>query len=296
MIYKPVVIIGAGPAGLTTAIQLKRYGVETLVIEREESGGLLRNANLVENYPGFPGGIKGKDLVQRFVNQTRSIGIQVTNETAHLVERIEGDYQIVTDKRKYRSAYLVIASGTKPKRLNDIEIPDELSRKIYYEVYPLLDVRSKEIAIVGAGDAAFDYALNLAGHNQVSILNRGDKVRCLALLRHRAQLNRNIKYIENTQIESILLGSPGRLLIKCSNPAGKMEMLVDCLVGAIGREPQLDFISEGMRENLNRMVEDGSLYLAGDVKNMDYRQTGIAVGDGLLTAMQIYEKILRSVG
>jgi thioredoxin reductase len=124
MIYKPVVIIGAGPAGLTTAIQLKRYGVETLVIEREESGGLLRNANLVENYPGFPGGIKGKDLVQRFVNQTRSIGIQVTNETAHLVERIEGDYQIVTDKRKYRSAYLVIASGTKPKRLNDIEIPD----------------------------------------------------------------------------------------------------------------------------------------------------------------------------
>jgi len=292
----PVAIIGAGPSGLATAIQLKRFGTDPLVLEREASGGLLRNANLVENYPGFPRGIKGVDLVRLFTDQARSLGVLVNHETAKFVERIEGEYQIITDQGKYRSPYLVIASGTKPKHFVDVEIPDELSGRIHYEVYPLLNMKEKEIAIIGAGDAAFDYALNLAEHNQVSILNRGDKVRCLPLLRVRAQLNEHIEYLDNTSMDAIQLGSRGRLLIKCSSPAGKMELIVDYLVGAMGREPQLDFVSEAIRGNIDSLVGGGSLYLAGDVKNGRYRQTGIAVGDGLLTAMQIHEKIVRSVG
>ena len=98
-----VIIIGAGPAGLATAIQLKRYGVHPLLFEREQTGGLLRNANLVENYPGFPQGISGLDLVNLFIRQAQNLSIDVTYEEVIELVYDQGIFQARTARQSYAS-------------------------------------------------------------------------------------------------------------------------------------------------------------------------------------------------
>ena len=183
-----VIIIGVGPAGIATAIQLKRYGIVPLLLEKNETGGLLRNANLVENYPGFPGGISGLALVNLFEKQLAENSIRVIFEETTELDLKDNLFTVATSRRVYYSRIMVVASGTKPKKSGISEAAEEVKDKIFYEVYPLLKVKGKKIVIVGAGDAAFDYALNLGKNNEVVILNRSRTTKCLPLLKERVRL------------------------------------------------------------------------------------------------------------
>ena len=109
-----VAIIGAGPAGIACAVQLARYGYKPLLFEKDIPGGLLKNANLVENYPGFPGGISGISLIKKLGRQLAQQGIQVIFEKVDRVSFQENSYQLTTDKNNYSSDILVVASGTSP--------------------------------------------------------------------------------------------------------------------------------------------------------------------------------------
>ena len=151
-----MVIIGAGPAGLSTAIQLKRYDIEPTLLEKEEIGGLLRNANLVENYPGFPSGVPGPELVKLFKKQLENAQIKVYFEKVLELDYKNGLFSIKTNQKKITCRIVVIASGTKPRKLSNLDLPTEIENHIFYEIYPLTQVTNKKIAIIGAGDAAFD--------------------------------------------------------------------------------------------------------------------------------------------
>jgi thioredoxin reductase (NADPH) len=178
----PVNIIGGGPAGLAAALQLTRYEIPTLLFEHDRLGGLLWNANLVENYPGFPEGITGPALVKIMIDQAVSGRVKIIQQEV-LNLSFNGDhFQVMTSNRVYLSHSIVIATGTKPKTLRDLTIPEALHQKVYYEIYPLLSLVGKQIMIVGGGDAAFDYALNLGKENYVIIVNRSTQVKCLPLL------------------------------------------------------------------------------------------------------------------
>ncbi|MBI4759517.1 MAG: NAD(P)/FAD-dependent oxidoreductase [Chloroflexi bacterium] len=286
-----VAIIGAGPAGTATAIQLKRHGIAPNLFEKSETGGLLRNANLVENYPGFPGGISGLNLVNLFEKQLRESGIKVIYEEVTKLDLEDGMFLVETPGRICYSQVVVVASGTKPRRFTDFELPEGVRDKILYEIYPILRVKRKKIAIVGAGDAAFDYALNLGKNNEVVILNRGEAVKCLPILRERARVSPRITYCENTEISRIMSGSQNRMLLECMGPEGISKLYAHFVVFAIGREPQLDFLSEKLRDNAGEMENRGVLYFVGDVKNGAFRQTAIAVGDGIMAAMKIYRRL-----
>jgi thioredoxin reductase len=283
-----VAIIGAGPSGLTTALQLKRYGITPRVFEKNDIGGLLNNANLVENYPGFPGGIPGIDLVKLFEEQVKHIPVEVTYEEVTSVAYERNWFRLVTDTKEYRSSILVIASGTKPRRFTDINIPGELDDRVFYEVAPLLGIVGKRIAIVGAGDAAFDYALNLGKKNKVDILNRSHMVKCLPLLWQRASSYETITYHQSTFITGLESSPTGGMSLACETPSGSINIRADYLIGAIGRDPQLDFIPQSLSDKLIELEEDGNLYIIGDVKNGKFRQTAIAVGEGIMAAMKIY--------
>jgi thioredoxin reductase len=290
-----VIIIGAGPGGLATALQLKRYGIDPLVFEHNQVGGLLHNANLVENYPGFPGGIPGPDLVHLFEEQIQDYSIRITTTSVRQLSHQEKLFKVSTPNQDYRSRIIVIASGTKPRQISDIKIPTELQEKVFYEVYPLLDQYDQRIAIIGAGDAAFDYSLNLGQKNDILILNRTDKISCLPLLRERVKKYRRIKYLQNTQIAKVFRSSNGEVGLECITPDGPTSREVDYLIGAIGRDPQLDFISGQFAKKAIQLEGLGELYYVGDVVHGLYRQTAIAVGNGILTSMKIYERLMEKV-
>jgi thioredoxin reductase (NADPH) len=288
-----VIIIGAGPGGLATSLQLKRYGIDPLVFEHNQVGGLLHNANLVENYPGFPGGIPGPDLVHLFHEQIQEYAIRIIATGVRQLSH-QGDlFKISTPQQDYRSRIVVIASGTKPRQFSDITV--ELQDQVFYEVYPLLNHKDQRIAIVGAGDAAFDYALNLGQKNDIMVLNRSDQISCLPLLWKRVKKNPRIEYLQNIQIFMFSRSPHGKVLLECSSPDGPITLEIDYLIGAIGRDPQLDFISGQFAKKAIQLEGLGKLFYVGDVVHGLYRQTAIAVGDGILTAMKIYERLKEKV-
>jgi thioredoxin reductase len=286
-----VIIIGAGPGGLATALQLKRYGINPLVFEHNQIGGLLHNANLVENYPGFPGGIAGPDLVNLFEKQIQDYSIRIIASSVRQLSHQDNLFQVSTSDRDYQSRIMVIASGTKPRQFSDANIPEELQDQVFYEVFPLLNHKDQRIAIVGAGDAAFDYALNLGQRNDILILNRSERITCLPLLWERTKSFPRIKYLQNHSITKISMGPNGEVLLACNTPDETVSIEVDFLIGAIGRDPQLDFISGQFTKKAIQLESLGELYYVGDVVHGLYRQTAIAVGNGILTAMKIYERI-----
>jgi thioredoxin reductase (NADPH) len=268
------IIIGAGPAGITAAIQLKRAGVNFLLFEKERIGGLLWNANLVENYPGLSTSLPGPKIVERLAKQIETLNIDILKENTISVNEDSGIYYIETDSNKYSASNIIIASGTRSKRLSEQDIKQE----IYYEVYPLLKVRDSNIGIIGGGDAAFDYALNLSRWNQVSILFRKPESTCLPLLYERAKENKNIRIFPGTSLD-------------CFVPQGgtrnDKRVKFDHILAAIGREPNIDFLSPELKNHLLEKRPLPGLYFAGDVVRGKSRQLAIAVGDGMSAAMRI---------
>ena len=183
-----------------------------------------------------------------------------------------------------------------------IAIPKDAQSKVFSDVFHLLDEHEKQIVIVGAGDAAFDYALNLVKKgNFVTILNRGVDVKCLKLLWERAMAESDIEYRAEAPSAKWSLMKPrpkeagkqvpfrhSRLEIQLD--AGE-SLKADYLLFAIGRVPQMDFMSASVREQEVVLKAAGRLYFAGDVQNGLLRQTAISAGDGLRAAMQIYHSI-----
>ena len=279
-----VIVIGAGPGGTTAAIQLKRYGIPFILLEKERVGGLLWSANLVENYPGFPAGVSGPKLIGLIKKQMERIGVQVTFDSVTKLDLQNERFLVTTQHTQYFPRYVIVATGTKSKPI-PLVFPADVQNRIFSDVYHFLNEREKQIVIIGAGDAAFDYALNLTkNRNSVTILNRGRDVKCLGLLWERATAEPNIVYRAEAPVSAVAFDKlANRLEVRLK--AGE-SLFADYLLFAIGRIPQTDFLSEELFDK----NMDG-LYFVGDVKNGLYRQAAIAAGDGLRVAMEIYYKI-----
>ena len=279
-----VVIIGAGPAGITAAIQLKRYGIPFTLLEKERVGGLLWNANLVENYPGFPAGVSGPKLVGLIEKQMERLSVDVMFDTVSKLCYKRTGYHVETTQGEYHPRFVIVASGTKPNPF-PIPISDAAQGLVFSDVYHLLDETNKHIAIIGAGDAAFDYALNLTkNRNSVTILNRGRDVKCLRLLWERALAEPSIAYRAETPVSNVEFDeTAGRLRVQTE--AGEV-LIADYLLFAIGRVPQVSFVPD---EIVTTHLQN--VFFVGDVKNGLYRQAAIAAGDGLRAAMEIYQNL-----
>ena len=299
-----IAIIGAGPAGVAAAVQLRRYGFAVDIFEKNIVGGLARNANLIENLPPFHKGISGKHYARLLKKNLLAYIDNPIYEEVESIEYRDNQFAIITDSaiRKYDIA--IIASGTKPNSPS-ISLPE--SDRIFYEVAELIEKsdssslafsdscirrndkieKERNIIIIGAGDAAFDYALNLANHgdNNIKILNRNDKLKCLPLLLNRVKANPKIEYIKNCELQAVE-SLVNELIINTN--IGKFNC--DYLLFAIGRSENRSFIRKSVLINEMMLINDKRLHYIGDVINGLYRQISIATGDGVRAAMEIYER------
>jgi len=288
MTTREVAIIGAGPAGIAAAIQLLRSDVSPLLFGGGEPGGLLWNAYRVENYPGFPSGIAGPRLARRLLRHLHTVAGDVRSERVELLS-IEDDFRLTTGDGAHAARTVIIASGTRPRPFPDVPIDPDACGAVHRDVWALRTLRGRQIAIVGGGDAAFDYALTLARRNAVTILVRGEETCCLPLLERRAVEHPRIRILAGCWLSSVCRGGSGlRLTIEGEGPE---RLDADALVVAIGREPDLSFVGEDVERNRSELVETGRLHFVGDVDRGAFRQTSIAVGDGVSAAMKICARL-----
>ena len=290
---REVAIIGAGPAGISAAIYLKRAGVDPLLLERGRVGGLLLNANLVENYPGFPNGIEGKDLARLFGRQLRRWSIKVTRADVSKVSKDGARFRLLADGREFESRFLIVAAGTVPKRISLKGIDSIPRGRILHEIADApSDLEGRTFLIVGGSDAAFDYGLNIARRGGFAeIIFRGRKPTCLGLLLARAGRESRVRLFQETRILSVGMRNR-RILMKCRSGGSGMELEGDCLLIACGREPDLGFLSPALRSKAAGLLGgDRRLYFVGDIRSGPSRQVGIAVGDGIAAAMDIARQI-----
>jgi thioredoxin reductase len=285
-----IIIIGGGPAGLTTAIQLKRFGYKPLLIEKKELGGLLRNAGEVQNYLGFSNGPTGKELVSDFVEQYNKHNIETKYENVTILDYVDETFVVKTSSNTYFADIVIVASGTKAKVHPKC---DGSLNCIRTEVSDLEHLSDKSVLVVGAGDAAFDYALTLSDKNKVFIVNRGKEIKALDLLKEKVFENEAINYMDETRLEDLKYSDDERVSVCLSSSTSRDKRLeVDYVVNAIGRDPARDFFSNKLIKDEQVLIDDRKLFLIGDVKNALFRQVAISSGDGLKTAMEI-NNILR---
>jgi len=288
--YYSVIIVGCGPAGIACAIQLKRSNIGFKII-CNKFGGIANNANKIENLLGFPKGISGRRFVALLNQHFETLSIQTTKDNIQNISKEnENDlYHIKCENGEYYSKNLIIASGTVPKKLNlpgETELCDK--KLLNYEIYNFTYQKNiKTIAIVGSGDAAYDYALNLAKFPvKIDILQRSEEAKCLPLLQKRVEENSKINVINKIKIQS-LIEKKNRIRIEVIRRSIEEIRNYDYIFVAVGRSPNIKFLSEDLQRIYNDSIKTPHLFFIGDVKNKNNRQISIAMGDGVESAMNI---------
>lgn len=284
-----IAIIGAGPAGIAAALQLARFEVHPFIYEADRPGGLLYEAGLVENYPGFPKGIAGPELAERIA---ASLDDSKATLYPHEVAAVEYDgavFRVTALDSEAEFSKLVIAAGTRPRMLEGIELEDGTSEEIQYSIRALRDSEGQEIAIIGAGDAAFDWALTLARRNDVTILQRSGSPRCNPALLRRVRESERITVLEGTSVKAVSRSESGRFALSLFGGGCLLRdrMTADNVLAAVGREPRLECLSESIIGRAEELAAAGRMRFAGDVVNGLRRQTAIAAGDGVRAAMDL---------
>jgi thioredoxin reductase (NADPH) len=292
-----VAVVGAGPAGIAAAVQLRRHGLIPLVFERNEPGGLLREARLVENYPGFPAGVSGERLAASMVKHLETAEIEVIRDEVTWLGPSDGvrsggstAFVVRTDRASVQADAAIVASGTEPVADHGIAVSDAASRRVVRSVLPLVGAVGERIVIVGGGDAAFDYAVRLSAANDVTVLIRSGEAACIQALRESAEAQGRFRVLLNTRVRSIEETPGGKLAVAAQCGTGLLDLTADHALLAVGRMPSLKFVSSELLtecDGWDGSGEPGRLFLAGDVANGIFRQASIAVGQGVACAMRV---------
>lgn len=286
-----VIIIGAGPAGIAAAVQLKRYGIDFILIEKNSVGGLIRNAYRIDNYLGFPAGISGKKMVSLMSSHLKQYRIDFVNDNVLIADYNDDRFYIQCENQLIYSDYLIVASGTEANKDNHIQIDKKAENRIFFEVADIKLKKYHNIAIVGSGDAAFDYAMTLTDeHLNVIVYMRGSHSKAINTLQQLVNQRDDIMQITSAALMNVEFDDKLRLIFDLSGK--QTEFYHDALLFAIGRHANLSFLSDNLLAYANLLQEKGRLHFIGDVKNNLFRQASISAGDGVISAMKLHTTIM----
>ncbi len=293
---RKVIILGSGSAGLTAAIYAARAQLRPVVIAGSHRGGQLTLTTDVENFPGFPDGIQGPELMEAMRKQAERFETEFIDNDATTVNFRRRPFEITVGGRTLRAETVIIATGA---GTNWLKVPNE-HRLIGHGISSCAPCdafffRGKEVAVVGGGDSAMEEALVLTKFaTKVTIIHRRDKFRASKIMADRALRHEKIAVLWNTVVEDVLGdGSVSGVSLRDVRTGARREFRVDGLFVAIGHHPntelfrgQIDLDDKGyilLRENTLTSVP--GVFAAGDVHDHRYRQAVTAAGWGCMAAM-----------
>jgi thioredoxin reductase (NADPH) len=300
-----VVIIGSGCAGLTAAIYAARANLSPLVLDGHEPGGQLSLTTHVENFPGFPDGIMGPELIENMRKQAQKFGTAFKAGVITEVDLTERPFKIIAGKDIYEAQALIVAAGASARLLglaNERElIGHGVSTCATCDGYFF---RGKPIAVVGGGDSAMEEANFLSRYaSRVYLIHRRSEFRASKIMIDRARANQKVEFVTPAIVDEIL--APNSLVtgVRLRNPDSgeRREIPLDGVFVAIGHDPntpaykgKLDMDANGyLIPTHGSLTRIPGVFVAGDVQDHRYRQAVTAAGSGCMAALDA-EKFLEA--
>ncbi|UCD88778.1 MAG: thioredoxin-disulfide reductase [Desulfobacterales bacterium] len=302
-----LVIIGGGPAGLTAGLYAARAEINTILIEKVVPGGQVNITDFVDNYPGFPDGISGPDLVKKMTDQVERFGLEIENNEVISVDLSQPIKNLTLNDRSISTHTVIIATGASPKKLG---VPGEeiFSGKgvSYCATCDGPFFKDRVIAAVGGGDTAVEESLFLTRFaKKVYLIHRRDQLRAAAIMQHRAMKNDKIEMIWNSEVTSINgLTHVENITVQHVKTSDIQQLHVDGCFIWVGIDPVTQYLANAVefdkagfvRVDLNMETSVPGVFAAGDVRNTSIRQIATAVGDAAVAAYsaeQYIENILK---
>ena len=296
-----VIIIGSGPAGYTAALYASRADLNPLVIEGFLWGGLLQNTTDVENYPGFPEGMMGPEMMQRFRDQAERFGARLVTEDVSRVELSKdgGVHRVFVGDEEHRTRAIVLAMGAEHKKLG-VPGEDELANRgvSYCATCDAAFFRERKIMVVGGGDTAMEEAIFLSKFgSSVAVVHRRDEFRASQIMVDRAREIDNIEFLTPYVIERLEAndaGSLARAVLKHVDTGEEKVVEVDGAFIAVGHQPQSEIVADQLETDADgyvltegRSTRTGvpGVFAAGDLVDRTYRQAVTAAGTGCQAAL-----------
>ncbi len=294
-----LVIVGSGPAGLTAAVYAARANLHPVVIEGLGAGGQLMLTSDVENYPGFPDGVLGPELMTRFREQAARFGTEFVTADADRVDLASSPFGTWVGNTEYRSDALIVATGASARMLG-LESEDKL---LGHGVSTCATCdgfffREKPIAVVGGGDSALEEALFLTKFaTKVTVVHRRDELRASKIMQERALANSKIEFRWNAVVEEVVgNGTVDALKLRDTVTGEPSDLAVEGLFVAIGHDPNTELFHGQVEMDPNgylvlphagstRTSVEG-VFAAGDVADHVFRQAITAAGTGCMAAME----------
>lgn len=292
-----LIIIGSGPAGLTAAIYAARANLAPVLFEGENPGGPLTTTTAVENYPGFPEGVQGPELMSLMRKQAERFGTKFISKNVTSVDFSDSPFKAFASGEAYEAEAVIIATGTSANTLG-LESEKRLSgRGVSYCATcdgPLF--KNKKVVVVGGGDSAMEEALFVSKFAaEVTVIQNLTALTASKIMQERARANDKIKFIFNFIVQDFL-GEKKLEKIKIKNQAtGEVaEILADGAFVAIGRTPNTKIFEGQVKMERGYIITEGNstktsvpgVYSAGDVSDWEFRQAVVAAGRGAMAAIE----------
>ncbi len=300
--FYDLIIIGGGPAGLTTAIYAAREGIKTLILERGAAGGQVGNTQHMENYPGFDEGISGADFAERLVRQAKKFGVELVQASgAQSLSREDQYLCISTANKEYSARAVLIATGSKYKRLMAPGERELVGSAIHF--CAMCDApfyRGKDVLVVGGGNSGFQESLFIKQYaKSVTIVEFLPEVRASKLLQEAVAKEPDMKVITNRQIQGFR-AARGKLLgvdILDRATGAQETWQPDGVFIFIGMSPNTEWVPQEIERdkygfittNLNLETSLPGVFAAGDVRSGSTKQAAAAAGEGATAALMIRE-------
>ena len=303
-----VVIMGSGCAGHTAALYTARANLKPLVLEGHEPGGQLSLTTLVENFPGFPDGIQGPELIANMRYQAERFGAEYKLAHVAVADLSKTPIELKVGNETVRTRTLIIASGASARWLG---LPNEqalIGRGVSScATCDGFFFSGKDIAVIGGGDSAMEEALFLTRFaTKVNLIHRRDEFRASKIMLERAQKHEKINFIPNAVVEDVLDVSKNEvtgLRLRDARNGKNWDISVSAMFLGIGHIPnakmfagQLDMDQDGYLKTTNYVfTKVPGVYACGDVQDRRYRQAITAAGSGCMAALEV-EKYLEEQG